>query len=118
MLSTEDSNVALYGICAVCIAAGLIDSMARPGRNVTGFTSIVLTSIFIAHSSALGGAGWETIGATQGNRSESLPSRRAVELARSNHRATMDRKPISCVGIEAASSFYGGKQNREIRRGV
>ena len=41
------------------VASGLVDGLARPGGNVTGFTTI--------------GIGWKTIRVTQGNRSEALP---------------------------------------------
>ena len=64
------------------VAAGLVDSLARPGGNITGFTYIA------------GGVGWQTTGVTQGNHSQALPRGRAVESTGFRLCANMERKPI------------------------
>ena len=68
------------------VALGLVDSLARPGGNVTGFT---------IHCS---GVGWQTTGVTQGNRSEALPRGRAVESTGSRLYAINGKKANSRHG--------------------
>ena len=75
------------------VAAGLVDSLARPGGNITGFSGIAA------------GVGWQTTRATQGNRSQALPRCGPVESAGSKLRATMERKPTAAreLGLQLHS---------------
>ena len=85
------------------VGLGLVDSMARPGRNITGVTNI---------ASELTGKRLEILKETH-SKAHSRCS--AVESARSTLWAPMGRRPTGGKGTEAAASFHGGKQRRQIR---
>ena len=87
------------------VASGLVDSLARPGGNITGFTNI---------SAVLAGKRLELL-------KETVPklSRVAVLWDPQDPGApTMERKPTAGTRVGFATSFYGGKQRRQIRGGV
>jgi hypothetical protein len=96
----------VFAAVADPITAGLIDSLARPGGNITGFTEIPE------------GVGRETARVTQGNHFKALARRRAVEPTESRQCATMEGKPTAGTRAGAATSFHGGKQRRQIRERV
>ena len=81
------------------VAAGLVDSLARPGGNVTGFTYIAAV----------------LSGAAQGNHSQTLPRRSTLESTRSRFHTAMERKPTIGTRTGSATSFHGGQQRRQIR---
>jgi ABC transporter substrate binding protein len=85
------------------VAAGLVDSLTRPGGNITGITDI--GAVFV----------WQTAGVTQGNHSQALPRSSAVGSTESWQCATMERKPTAGTRTGLAASFHGGKQPRQIR---
>ena len=85
------------------VAAGLVDSLARPGGNITGFTNIGV------------GVGRQTAGVTQGNHSEALPRCGAVESTGFKLCADLERKPTAGTRTGLAASFHGGKRRRQIR---
>ena len=60
------------------VAAGLVDSLARPGGNITGLTNV---------ASVLSG---KTTGVAQGNRSKAFPRRGAVGSTKSWFYAAME----------------------------
>ena len=103
--ATKTIPIVFLGV-ADPVAAGLVDSLARPGGNITGFTTI---------AEVLAGKRLELL-------KETVPklSRVAVlwnpqdpELC-----ATMERKPTAGTRTGAATSFHGGKQRRQIRERV
>jgi putative tryptophan/tyrosine transport system substrate-binding protein len=61
------------------VVAGLVDSFARPGRNITGVTDIATV------------VGWQAAGITQRNHSQTLPRCGSVEST--DEPSTMERKP-------------------------
>src|SRR5262249_17508933 len=61
------------------------------------------------------GVVWQTIGAAQGNYSQTLPRRITLESTRSRLHTTMERKPTVGTGTESATSFHGGQQRRQVR---
>jgi ABC-type uncharacterized transport system substrate-binding protein len=88
------------------VGAGLVDSLARPGGNITGFTSI---------EAVLAG---KRLRITQGNLAQTLPCRGAVESSGPQLCATVERKPIASTGTRIATSFHGSEQLRQIRKRV
>ncbi len=84
------------------IAAGLVDSLPRPGGNITGFTTI---------TSVLAGKRLELL-------KETIPKLSrvavAVESTGLKLRAELERKPTASERTGPATSFHGGKQRRQI----
>ena len=88
------------------VALGLVDSLARPGGNITGFTTI---------APELAGKRLELL-------KETIPklSRVAVlwDPQNAGSDASMERKPTAGKRTGSAASFHGGKQRRRIRERV
>jgi ABC-type uncharacterized transport system substrate-binding protein len=84
------------------VGAGLVDSLARPGGNITGFTSI---------EAVLAGKRLELL-------KETLPKLSRVAVLwnpqGSQLCAAMERKPITGTGTRIATSFHGSEQLRQI----
>ena len=85
------------------VALGLVESLARPGGNITGFTTI---------EAVLVGKRLELLKETI---PKLIPRGSIVESRRSNLHAIMERKPTTGTRIESATSFHGGQQRRQIR---
>ena len=85
------------------VAAGLVDSLARPGGNITGFTYIGA------------GVGWQTIGAAQGNHSQTLPCRSTLESTRSGLHARWKESQLSAreLGLRLYSMEVSGADKYE-----
>jgi len=88
------------------VAAGLVDSLARPGGNITGFTSI---------GAVLAGKRLELLKETVPNL-----SRVAVlwDPPGSKRCATMERKPAAGTRTGSTTSFHGDRQCRRFRERV
>lgn len=88
------------------VAAGLVESLARPGGNVTGFTNI---------ATVLGGKRLELL-------KETIPrvSRVAVLWNSKNPRlgGRMERNSTARTRTGSTALFYGSKQRRQIGDGV
>ena len=85
------------------VAAGLVDSLARPGENITGFTTV---------ADQLAGKRLELL-------KETVPKLSRVAcygIPRVQLYATVERKSTTGTGPGSAASFHGGKQRRQIRR--
>jgi putative ABC transport system substrate-binding protein len=84
------------------IAAGLVDSLPRPGGNVTGFTTI---------GSVLAGKRLELL-------KETIPKLSRVAVLwnpqDSSSAQSWKRKPTVSERTGATTSFHGGKQRRQI----
>ncbi len=87
------------------VALVLVDSLARPGENITGITSI---------AEVLAGKRRDS----QGNHSQALPPRRTVESAESRLCATVERKPIGGARLGSADSLHGSEQRRQTRQRI
>jgi putative ABC transport system substrate-binding protein len=101
---TKTIPIVFLGAGSDPVALGLVDSLARPGGNLTGVSNI---------ASALAGKRLELL-------KETIPklSRVAMEFAECGLDASMERKPTSSKGNGATTSFDGGKQRRRIRERV
>jgi len=84
------------------IASGLVDSLARPGSNITGLTNL---------AGVLAGKRLELL-------KEIIPKLARVAVLwdpRAPGSATMERKPLSRKRTGLAAPFHGSKQHRQNR---
>lgn len=84
------------------VAAGLVESLARPGGNMTGFSYCVRV-------------GRQTAGVAQGNSAQAIPSCSAVGSKNTSGRTDLERKPTGGTRTGPAASFDGSEQHRSIR---
>ena len=84
------------------IATGLVDSLARPGGNITG-----------VHQRR-NAVGRQTAGGAQGNRAETASRCGPVGSAESKLRAGMESDADRSREPWATASFHGGAQRRQI----
>ena len=103
--ATRTIPIVFLGVCDP-VAAGLVDSLARPGGNITGFTSI---------AAVLAGKRLELL-------KETVPKLSRVAVLWNpqdpGSAQSMERKPTGGTRTGSAASFHGGKQRRQIRERV
>jgi putative ABC transport system substrate-binding protein len=88
------------------VGAGLVDSLAQPGGNITGFSGI---------EAMLAGKRLELLKETV---PQGIPRRGVVESAGPKLSATMESKPTASTGAGPAASFHGSQQRGQIRERV